>query len=215
MFFYIKEWLLLASCYLLTLFFIACNNDQSTYIGESELAQNPLGILKMDTINNEYILEMPKIWTIRNMSNEAVKLLNASTVNNVGNEYVENIYIEKVNKGLPRIADTLFFRKDSLKINKRIDLNQFGKQYVNGFLTAYNDVKVLEVGEVLINNTVTKQYVFAYKDVAASQEELKTLVYLVPFGTADVYVVQCTESASNFIRLRGIFENAISSLRFL
>lgn len=210
-----KKWLLLASYYLLTLFFVACNNDQSTYIGESELAQNSLGILKTDTINNEYSLEMPKIWAIKNMSNEAVKLLNASAVNNVGNEYIENMYIEKVRKGLPIVTDTIFFKKDSLKINKHVDLNQFGKQYVNGFLTAYNEVKVLEVGEALINNTVAKQYVFVYKDVAASQEELKTLVYLIPFGTADVYVVQCTESASNFIRVRSIFENAISSLRFL
>ena len=215
MIFNIKERVLLLAYCLPTLFFIACNNNQTIYTGESELVQSSLGVLKIDTINNEYILEIPKIWTVKNMSNEAVKLLNASAVNNVGNEYIENMYIEKVSKGLPHITDTLFFKKDSLKINKHIDLNQFGKQYVNGFLTAYNDVKTLEVGEVLINNTVAKQYVFAYKDVAASQEQLKTLVYLIPFGAADVYVVQCTESANNFIRVRSIFENAISSLRFL
>lgn len=69
----------------------------------------------------------------KRVSNEAVKILNTSTVDNAANNYVENIYIEKVSKGLPYKTDTIVFRKDSLKINRHVDLEQFGKQYVNGF----------------------------------------------------------------------------------
>lgn len=199
--------------FLTVLLWVSCDNNQVVYTGESELIQSPFGILKIDSINNEYSIEIPKTWTVKRVSNEAVKILNTSTVDNAVNNYVENVYIEKVNKGLPYKIDTVVFKKDSMQINRHVDLEQFGKQYVNGFLTAYNDVKTIEIGEIRINKVVAKQYLFAYKDLAASQEQLKALVYLIPSGTTDVYVVQCTESAINFVRARNIFENAINNFR--
>jgi hypothetical protein len=118
---------------LIILLWISCDNNQVVYTGESELIQSPLGVLKTDTINNEYSIEIPKTWTVKRVSNEAVKILNTSTVDNAANNYVENMYIEKVSKGLPYKTDTIVFRKDSMKINRHVDLEQFGKQYVNGF----------------------------------------------------------------------------------
>lgn len=200
---------------LIILLWVSCDNNQVVYTGESELVQSPLGVLKTDTINNEYSIEIPKTWTVKSVSNEAVKILNTSVVDNAANNYAENIYIEKVSKGLPYKTDTLVFKKDSMQINRHVDLEQFGKQYVNGFLTAYNEVKIIEIGETRINKVVAKQYLFGYKDVAASQEQLKALVYLIPSGIADVYVVQCTESSSSFVRARNIFENAINNFLFL
>jgi hypothetical protein len=43
------------------------------------------------------------------------------------------------------------------------------------FLTAYNEVKIIEIGETRINKVVAKQYLFGYKDVAASQRATKSI----------------------------------------
>mgnify|MGYP000861652932 CR=1 FL=1 len=80
---------------LIILLWVSCDNNQVVYTGESELVQSPLGVLKTDTINNEYSIEIPKTWTVKSVSNEAVKILNTSVVDNAANNYAENIYIEK------------------------------------------------------------------------------------------------------------------------
>lgn len=192
----------------------ACNTATTTD-NDNELVQNALGKLKTDTIARQYVVEIPQTWTAQKLANDVIQIQSSSTVNRAVNTYLENILIYKATQKIPYTSDTIYTQIDSMTINQRVDIAALGAQYVDNFLTTYNQVKIIETGEFRVNGVVAKEYVFSYIDIAASQNELKSLVYIIPHSLTNVYVIQCTESIDNFVPMRDIFENAVNTLRFL
>ena len=158
-----------------------------------------------------YHINLPTDWLLKELSNGAVK---ATSPTGQTNAYRENFTIQPVREGLPYRTDTLVIRPDSSVLVRQIDVETFAKKQLDNTRIAYDQVKLLEMGELLINGKVMRQYVYTYHDPTAYADQLKAIVYVAPDGTSAVYTLSAIELADNFSKSRRLFEQIVQTWRF-